>query len=270
MWQKTRPLSPVVLDGSCWQVLCVSVQAPELVETVQTTETMRWYEVCFYHQNGGFNMFLPSKRVDLLWETRILHDFTKQKWWFSIFLTKKTWKHMKFTYKIFHHQFFLTKNPWGFHPEVLLGSSPPESQGPRSGPRGSRQVSPFWSGSRLPSAPASRKTWSSCAAKGWGLGMLGVGGFWWGDESSNILKHGGLKQEMDRNDGKRSPGSAFFCWFKPAFCLFVTMKPYDLLIFNHKTIWFNQQRLPFNDGKLRFKPFFRFDEVFMGISGWFG
>lgn len=255
------------------------------VETVQTTETMRCVFTIktvdltwFNHDLSmmiGIWLDLAMKtgvytieKVDLFWEMRILHDFTKQKCDVILhFIDQKDHENIWILHIFTITSFFLTKNPWGFHPENAgnFTSVIPGIPGTSRTPGFAILV---W----LPSAIRAsfpedvEQLRGEC---GEGLG-LGVRGFWWGEESSNIIKHGGLKQQMDRNDGKRSPGSAIFCWFNPAFCWFVTMKPYDLLIFNHETIWFNQQRLLFNDGKLRFKPFFRFDEVFMGISGWFG
>ena len=130
---------------------------------------------CVHHRKGGFIV----RNADLTWfyQTKVWCDspFSWQ---------KRPWKHMTFTY-FYHHKYFFKPKIHGDFTRKMLGSSPPgsppASQGPQGslGPRG-RQVSPFWSGSRLPSAPASRKTWSSCAAnvaKGWGWIGLAVRGF---------------------------------------------------------------------------------------------
>ena len=212
-----------------------------------------WDLTWFSHENW---CVFTIEKVDLLWEMRILHDFTKQKWWFSIFLTKKTMK----TYDFY---IFLTITSF-FEPNIHGDFTRNPCVGKFTARFRHFGLAPVCHPRQLPGRRGAAARRMRRRA-----GMLGdAGGWrflvrWW------IIKHGGLKQKMDRNDGKRSPGSAFCCWFNPASCWFVTMEPYDLLIFNHETIWFNQQRLPFNDGKLRFKSFFRFDEVFIGISGWF-
>ena len=173
------------------------------------------------------------EKVDLLWEMRILHDFTKQKCDVILhFIDKKDRENTWFWHIFTITWFFVTKNPWGFHPE----NAGKFTSRITSGIPGTSRTPGFAILVWLPSAIRASFPEDVEQLRGECGRRAGAGGSrclvrWW------IIKHGGQKQQMDRNDGKRSPGSAIFGWFNPAFCLqpwnhmicwYSTMKPYDL------------------------------------------